>query len=113
MKLLDADSIQSLLDSLASPREQARAALIVEIREAHAESLANGDVPEGTPAAATFTLAELTERGVRGDDTNGAGLKAGRNGKGEIALVRTLAEDTVLIVLRDETDTDDDDTETE
>lgn len=104
MRMLSADAIAELVDSLSGPRAQARTALIREIREAHAAAVEAGDVDEGTAIAATFTLQELTERGVRDADTKGAGIKAGRNGKGEIALVRTVDEDTVLVVLRNEED---------
>lgn len=111
MRMLSADAIAELVDSLTGPRAQARTALIREIRESYAAAVEAGDVEPGTAQAATFTLQELTERGVRDADTKGAGIKAGRNGKGEIALVRTVDEDTVLIVLRDEADVEADDHE--
>lgn len=109
MRMLTADAIAELVDSLSGPKAQARAALITEIREAHASAVEAGEVDEGTAIAATFTLQELTDRGVRDADTKGAGIKAGRNGKGDIALVRTVDEDTVLVVLRNEDEVESDD----
>lgn len=107
MKMLSPEDIATLVASLTSPREQARQALIAEIREAHAEAVERGDVTDETPPAATFTLAELTERGVRTEDSRGAGIKAGRNGKGEIALAKVIDDDTVLVVLNPASESED------
>ena len=104
--MLTAEQVNGYLERLPgnTPHDAARKALVAEIREQYETALAAGDIPEGTPMAATFTVAELAERGIApsvGKDgkTRGSGLKASRKGNGPIAKVGSLDSDTVLVVL--------------
>ncbi len=99
MKMLTAEAIAGYLESDVSPHTQARNDLVVEIRNAVDEAIASGDAKPGTPYAATFTVDELTERGLSNAKGTGPGLKKSRNGNGPIAKVARLSESEYLIVL--------------
>jgi hypothetical protein len=90
--------LNAYLEQIAWPRDCARKALIDEMRQAHREAVQAGTIPADDPPATIISLADLAERGIKGK--RGAGLRAGSHGKGEIALVRTNTEGTVLIVLK-------------
>jgi hypothetical protein len=91
---LTAEELSAYLDP---PHDRARRALVAEMRQAHHEAVQAGTIPAEDPPATMISLADLVERGIKGK--RGAGLRAGRHGKGEIALVRTNKDGTVLIVL--------------
>ncbi|RPJ32047.1 MAG: hypothetical protein EHM35_11870 [Planctomycetaceae bacterium] len=99
MKMLTAEDIAGYLESDVSPHTQARNDLVLEIRNAVDEAIASGDVPEGTPYAATFTLDELAERGLKNDKGTGPGLKKSRGDNGPILKVARIAEGSYLVVL--------------
>ena len=102
VKMLTAEDIAGYLETDVSPHTQARNDLVLEIRNAVDEAIAAGDAPEGTPYAATFTVDELTERGLSNAKGTGPGLKKSRNGNGPIAKVARLSESEYLIVLDSE-----------
>jgi hypothetical protein len=77
-----------------------RNVLLRDIREAHTAS------GKAAPVAAVLTKADLASRGLWNDTgkRQGPKVKAGRNGKGEVRLVRTLDDGRVLIILNDHTE---------
>ncbi len=93
-----------------------RIKLIEDMRENHAAAVKAKKISAETPVAAAFTEDELRERNLWNDGgeptgkvtragnsrmtRRGARLKAGRNGKGDIALVKTLEDGRTLIILR-------------
>lgn len=99
MKMLTAEDIAGFLTTDVSPHTQARNDLVLEIRNTVDEAISSGDVPEGTPYAATFTVDELSERGLSNAKGTGPGLKKSRNGNGPILKVARLGESDYLIVL--------------
>lgn len=94
MKMLTAAEVSAALD--VDPRTQARTALITEIRDAVDEARTESN-DDSIPYAATFTLAELQERGISGK--RGSGLKASREGHGPVAKVRALDDENYLVIL--------------
>ncbi len=77
--------------------DEASALLTVSNAHSIAREQLVADMVEAGATAAKFTADELAERGITGK--RGAGLRAGRNGQGDIKQVSTLEDGTVVVIL--------------
>lgn len=102
LKMLTAEAIAGYLESDVSPHTQARNDLVVEIKTAVDEANEGKPDDERLPYAATFSLDELFERGLRNDKGTGPGLKKSRGDNGPILKVQRLSESEYLVVLNAE-----------